>query len=197
MSNIKWGFFKNGLREQQNLLRQIKALKKVRINEKIRLVPFDGTRKVAIKWYQDVDNMFYIVGTPSIYTKRQIQQMYHWQNKHGQLYYIEYHTEKGFQTIGDVWLSEDDYAIVIDKKYRKKGIGRSVTKYFIHKAKKMNREFLVVSEVFNWNTASQKMFTSLNFYPYRKQKDAWSYRKRLRKNNLIDVRKKKPFFLDG
>lgn len=153
--------------------------KKVRINDKIRLVPFDKTRVAAFRWYQDSDSMFYIVGTPSIYSKKQIRQMYRWQNEHGLLYYIEYKVEGIFHTIGDVWLSEDDYAIVIDKRFRNRGIGRSVTKYFLYKAKKLERDYIHVSEIFNWNTASQKMFTSLNFYPYQQQKDAWSYRRRL------------------
>lgn len=184
MASAKWRLFPIHYIEPEPYLLEKKPLKKISVNSKIRLIPFDKTRKEAFRWYQDPDSMFYIVGTPSIYTKKQIRQMYHWQNEHGLLYYIEYNVGGGFRTIGDVWLSEDDYAIVIDKRFRNRGIGRNVTKYFIYKAQKMEREFIHVSEIFTWNKASQKMFTSLNFYPYKKQKDAWSYRRRLTVSHL-------------
>ncbi|WP_256924798.1 GNAT family N-acetyltransferase [Candidatus Enterococcus mansonii] len=158
--------------------------KKIRINEEIRLVPFDTLRRQSLKWYQDPESMRNIIGTPTIYTKEQIKQMYEWQNEHGLLYYIEFDTgNKRFQTIGDVWLSEDDYAIVIDKEFRNRRIGQRVTKYFIYKSKKLGREFITVSEIFNWNKASQKMFTRLKFYPFKEQKDSWSYRKSLKDKN--------------
>ncbi|MFC3634276.1 GNAT family N-acetyltransferase [Enterococcus rivorum] len=179
MTGAKWRFFQTKNIESEPPIQKKNPLKKIKVSAKIRLVPFDRTRREAFRWYQDPDSMYYIVGAPSIYTKKQIRQMYHWQNENGLLYYIEYNVGEQFRTIGDVWLSEDDYAIVIDKRFRNKGIGRSVTKYFIYKAQKMERKYIYVSEVFTWNSASQKMFTSLGFYPYEKQKDAWSYRKRL------------------
>ncbi|WYJ98470.1 hypothetical protein DOK67_0002781 [Enterococcus sp. DIV0212c] len=157
------------------------SLKKVRINENIRLVPFDKLRMESLKWYQDPESMRNIVGKKCTYTKEQIKQMYEWQNDHGILYYIEYKNGHKFQIIGDVWLAEDDYAIVIDQEFRNRQIGRIVTKYFIYKSKKMGREFMTVSEIFNWNKASQKMFTNLKFYPVKEQKDSWSYRRRLKK----------------
>lgn len=162
--------------------------KKIRIAKNIRLIPFDKVRKESLKWYQDPESMRNIVGIKSTYTKEQIQQMYEWQHEHGLLYYIEYTSRNQSQIIGDVWLAEDDYAIVIDQAFRHRHIGRMVTKYFIYKSKKMGRDFMTVSEVFNWNKASQKMFTRLKFYPFKENKDSWSYRKRLknpeRKNRL-------------
>ncbi|MGX7148945.1 GNAT family N-acetyltransferase [Enterococcus ureasiticus] len=155
--------------------------KKVRITENVRLIPFDKIRKESLKWYQDPESMRSIVGTKTTYTKEQIQQMYEWQNEHGLLYYIEYNSGKHPQIIGDVWLAEDDYAIVIDRAFRNRHIGRMVTKYFIYKSQKMGRDFITVSEIFNWNKASQKMFTNLDFYPFKENKDSWSYRKRLKK----------------
>lgn len=154
--------------------------KKVRITEKVRLIPFDKIRKESLKWYQDPESMRNIVGIKIIYTKEQIQQMYEWQNEHGLLYYIEYNGGDRPQIIGDVWLAEDDYAIVIDQAFRNRHIGRIVTKYFIYKSKKLGRDFITVSEIFNWNKASQKMFTNLDFYPFRENKDSWSYRRRLK-----------------
>ncbi|MBO0468297.1 GNAT family N-acetyltransferase [Enterococcus plantarum] len=154
--------------------------KKVRLSETIRLIPFDTLREESLKWYQDPESMRNIVGVRITYTKEQIQQMYEWQNDHGLLYYIEYKKDKKTQIIGDVWLAEDDYAIVIDKAFRDQHIGRMVTKYFIYKSKKMGRDFMTVSEIFNWNKASQKMFTRLDFFPFKENKDSWSYRKRLK-----------------
>ncbi|MHC5229152.1 GNAT family N-acetyltransferase [Enterococcus sp. LJL99] len=152
----------------------------IRIGKKIRLVQFDFLREEALDWYQDPESMQDIMGKPVIYTREQIREMYLWQNKHGMLYYIEYELQGRFRTIGDVWLAEDDYAIVIDKKYRNRHIGRIVTQYFIHKAEVMDREFIIVSEIFNWNKASQRMFKNLNFYPYKKLQDSCSYRRNLK-----------------
>lgn len=157
------------------------VLKKVQISKHVCLIPFDKIRKESLKWYQDPDSMRNIVGKKSVYTKQQIQQMYEWQNEHGLLYYIEYKNNKRAQIIGDVWLAKDDYAIVIDKAFRNRHIGRMVTKYFIYKSKKLGREFITVSEIFNWNKASQKMFTKLGFYPFKENEDSWSYRRQLQK----------------
>ncbi len=158
--------------------------KKVRVNKEIRLIPFDQFRQESLKWYQDPESMYNIVGSKIAYTKKQIQQMYEWQNEHGLLYYIEYNNGEHLQIIGDVWLAHDDYAIVIDQAFRNRHIGRRVTKYFIYKAKKLGRNYITVSEIFNWNKASQKMFTSLNFYPFKENKDSWSYRRRLKTDTI-------------
>lgn len=155
--------------------------KKIRINEKIYLIPFDKFRKESLKWYQDPNSMYNIVGVKTMYTKEQIKQMYDWQNKNGRLYYIEYNGRSRSHIIGDVWLAEDDYAIVIDQTFRNRHIGRKVTKYFIYKSKKMGKEYITVSEIFNWNKASQKMFTGLQFHPFKENKDSWSYRKSLKR----------------
>ncbi|MCA5012931.1 GNAT family N-acetyltransferase [Enterococcus sp. S22(2020)] len=189
MTSIKWRTLATDLVRKRTQMStessfNQNSLKKVRINESIRLSPFDKFRNEALKWYQDPENMRNIVGIETIYSKEQVKQMYHWQNEHGFLYYIEYRDGDCFQTIGDVWLAEDDYAIVIDQAFQNRHIGRMVTKYFIYKAKKLGRERITVSEIFNWNEASQKMFTHLNFYPYKKQKDSWSYRKRLKNQHL-------------
>ncbi|MTD39015.1 GNAT family N-acetyltransferase [Erwinia sp. CPCC 100877] len=152
---------------------------KIRLNDQLRLVLFDGVRSDTYHWYQDPESMKNIVGKSICYTKKQIDQMYQWQNKHGWLYYIEYKQKRHFLTIGDVWLGKTDYAIVIDGQYRANQIGHKVTKYFIHKSRQLGREYFLVSEIFNWNKASQKMFTRLKFYPYKENKDSWSYRKKL------------------
>ena len=165
--------------ENKNTLKKEKP-RMIRIGKRIRLVQFDYLREEALEWYQDPESMQDIMGKPVIYTREQIREMYLWQNKYGMLYYIEYELQGRFQTIGDVWLAEDDYAIVIDKKYRNRHIGRIVTKYFIRKAKVMDREFIIVREIFNWNKASQKMFENLHFYPYKELQDSWSYRRELK-----------------
>lgn len=160
--------------------------KKIYLNKKVRLVPFDKMRKESLRWYRDKASMKNIVGTSTIYDREKVKKMYDWQDKNGQLYYIEYLENRRYQTIGDVWLAKNDYAIVIDQNYRSRHIGRLVTKYFIYKSKKMGRDSMIVGEIFNWNKASQKMFTSLKFYPYKENKNSWSYRKKLKatsKNN--------------
>ncbi|MGC6767607.1 GNAT family N-acetyltransferase [Enterococcus sp. LJL128] len=160
--------------------------RKVYLSKRVRLVPYDTVRSESLGWYQDTESMRNIVGVATAYDQNKISQMYDWQNKNGLLYYIECLEEGQFRTVGDVWLSKDDYAIVIDEAYRNRHIGRLVTKYFIYKSKKMGRETMIVREIFNWNKASQKMFTSLKFYPFKEYKNSWSYRKKL--TSLSDKR---------
>lgn len=50
-------------------------------------------------------------------------------------------------------------------------------KVFHLSIKKMGRDFFTVSEIFNWSKASQKMFTRLDYYPFKEQKMSWSYRR--------------------
>lgn len=169
---------KRVLDNQESSFRQFKN-GRVYLGKRIRLVRFDKIRKESLRWYRDPESMKNIVGTATVYDKKQVEEMYHWQNEHGQLYYIEYLKNDAYQTIGDVWLAKDDYAIVIDQDFRSLHIGRTVTKYFIYMSRKMGRESMIVSEVFNWNKASQKMFASLKFYPFKEHKNSWSYRKRL------------------
>lgn len=154
--------------------------KRIYLNERIRLASYDCMREESLAWYQDKESMKNIVGKSIVYDRDKIVQMYDWQNKNGELFYIEYLDGNGYKTIGDVWLAKNDYAIVIDQEHRNRHIGRIVTKYFIYRAKKNGWDTLVVSEIFNWNKASQKMFTSLKFYPFKEHKNSWSYRKRLK-----------------
>lgn len=154
--------------------------KRIYLNERLRLASFDEIREESLTWYQDEESMKSIVGKAVAYDREKISKMYDWQNQNGELFYIEYLVEGVYQTIGDVWLAKNDYAIVIDRAYRNQHIGRSVTKYFIYRAKKNGWETMFVSEIFNWNKASQKMFTSLKFYPFKEHKNSWSYRKRLK-----------------
>lgn len=156
------------------------AGKRIQLNDHIRLVPFDGMREVSVGWYQDEASMRNIVGKSIAYDQEKILQMYDWQNKNGELFYIEFLEGESYQTIGDVWLAKNDYAIVIDTKYRNQHIGRTVTKYFIYRARKKGWDTMVVSEIFNWNKASQRMFTRLKFYPFKEHKHSWSYRKKLK-----------------
>lgn len=175
--------------EQVNLKLLTNQANNIQITSNVRLVPFDGLRKESYCWYQDQETMKNIVGKPLRYTKRQVFEMYEWQHRFGELYYIEYRDPKeplgSYFTIGDVWLSADDYAIVIDKKFQNQHIGRNVTNYFIHYAKKKGQKYFIVSEVFNWNKASQRMFSNLKLYPYKENQDSWSYRRYLQKEKNI------------
>lgn len=153
--------------------------RKVRVTDQIFLRPFDRVHKESLRWYQDPIAMRNIVGTYNEYSVEQIHKMYDWQQANGELYYIEYKKEGTFYIIGDVWLAEDDYAIVIDEAFRNQHIGRTVTKYFIFKARKLGRDYLIVSEIFKWNKASQRMFEGLGFSVFARQKDSLSYRKKI------------------
>lgn len=174
----------NLLEKRQFSLKKLKldqsdTTKRIRVTDRIYLRPYDKVRKESLQWYQDPVSMRYIVGSYSEYSIQQIRKMYDWQKANGSLYYIEYKKNDQSYIVGDVWLAEDDYAIVIDEAFRNQHIGRTVTKYFIYKARKLGREYLTVSEIFKWNKASQQMFEHLGFSVFAHQKDSLSYRKKL------------------
>lgn len=163
-------------------LEPVSKVKRIRVTDQIYLCPFDQLREESLRWYQDPVSMRNIVGSYSEYSIEQICKMYEWQKANGFLYYIEYKKNGRTFVVGDVWLAEDDYAIVIDENFRNQHIGRTVTKYFIYKAKKLGREYMIVSEIFKWNKASQQMFEGLGFTVFSDQNDSLSYRKKIKQS---------------
>jgi len=90
--------------------------------------------------------------------------MYHYLDKHGELYFIEVLEGNQWKRIGDVCLCEADLPIVIgDPAYRGKGVGKKVLAALIERGKSLGYPAIRVGEIYDWNTASRKCFESLGF----------------------------------
>ncbi|WP_440897664.1 GNAT family N-acetyltransferase [Amphibacillus sp. Q70] len=139
-----------------------------RIDDNIMLIPYDGIRDEALVWYTDPDIQWLVNKTRDPYSKEQLQNMYQWQKENGELYYIEYQEKEKMATIGDVWLSADNFAIVLAQGYQNKGIGTRIIKYFLSELKKSGRKELLVDEVYDWNEGSNKLFQKLGFKKIQK-----------------------------
>lgn len=110
------------------------------IDSKLRLRRFDDYYNFALQWYQDLELVKLVDGpAASVYTKEKLKRMYEYLNCRGELYFIEVLEENKYKPIGDVALCKDNLPIVIgDKLYHNKGIGKSVLRSLILRA----REFL-------------------------------------------------------
>lgn len=148
--------------------------KKIKISDTLFLQPYDYLRKESLVWYSDLEIQWLVNGTSIPFNYSDIERMYEWQNEHGELFYIEYLEKNIFQTIGDVCFSDKDFAIVIDKRFQGRGVGKKVVKYFENKLNK-NKSFRVKS-VYKYNKGSQRLFESLGFEKIDNG-DYYSYRK--------------------
>ncbi len=121
------------------------------------LIPYQALRKEALAWYADPEIQWLVNGIKTAYSVEQVKQMYDWQKAHGDLYYIEY-GEKDRQTIGDVWICDTDFAIVIAPDYQGQGVGTAVVQFFKERSAQMR-----VQEVYSYNKGSQRLFEQAGF----------------------------------
>lgn len=149
------------------------------INDTLCLEPFDFVRAEALEWYRDPGIMKNVIGQEHPFSTDEIMAMYVWQLARGDLYYICFHDGEGWLTIGDVWIAEHDYALVLASDFQGYGFGRTITEYFIAQKAATGADYMDIEEVFLWNKASQKLFTRLGFYPYERLALGWKYRKKL------------------
>lgn len=89
--------------------------------------------------------------------------MYTVLNSRGELYFIEKKVDGNYIPVGNVTFCRDDMPIVIAKPYRNQGIGRKVIRLLIERAKTLGYTEVRVKEIFEYNTASQRLFKSCGF----------------------------------
>lgn len=135
----------------------------LQVTETLRLVSYTGLRNVSLWWYRDARLVHQVVGRWKMYQKEDVLKMYAWQQARGALYYLEKQNANGWQTIGDVWVAERDFAIVLDPLFQRKGIAKLVVNYCLDRAKKEGKTAFYVSQVYAWNTYSQHLFRALGF----------------------------------
>jgi L-amino acid N-acyltransferase YncA len=83
----------------------------------------------------------------------------------GELFLIEELTPTGWTPIGDVTLQPSGIPILLCPPARGRGIGRNVLRTLITYAREAGRTEILVNEVYGYNDAARRLFTSAGFVP--------------------------------
>lgn len=134
------------------------------VDNYIRLRTVKNDYEFALIWYQDKEIVYNVDGNTEPYDLELLAKMYSYWSNVGECYFIEILEDNVYKPIGDVTLCIDDLPIVIgDKNYHNKGIGRKVVNTLIKRAKKLNFKEVIIEEIYDFNIASIKLFTSIGF----------------------------------
>ena len=154
----------------------------IEIDETLRLRRYDGQHDFALAWYQDEETLMLVDGKNEPYDTEKLNRMYRALNSWGELYFIEVLTDKGYEPIGDVTFWQEDMPIVIgDSSYRGQGIGKKVVRALISRAKELGYTYLLVDEIYFYNTGSRRLFESVGFKAYETTEKGNRYRLELEK----------------
>ena len=133
------------------------------VSDILRLRKFDDDFDFAFGWYQDEELVYLVDGVRRPYSRETLSNMYHYLDKHGELYFIEV-LEERWKPVGDVCFWKEDMPIVIgDPAYRGKGIGSQVIAALIGRGRELGYDRLVVNEIYEYNTTSRKCFENTGF----------------------------------
>lgn len=160
----------------------------IEIDSGLRLRKYDGIYDFALSWYRDLDTVYLVDGAKEAYDIEKLHCMYEYLNTHGELYFIEVFENNCFTPIGDVTFWQSDMPIVIgDTRYRGMEVGKKVVAKLIERGKSLAYPCLYINEIYKYNIASQKLFTSLGFVEYEQTSDGFRYKLELNKNvNIWD-----------
>ncbi len=146
------------------------------VTDALRLRRYDGSHAFALSWYQDEETVWLADGDRDVDTPELLNRMYSCQSAGGELYFIEALEDAGWKPIGDVCLSPDDFAIVIgEKAYRARGVGRAAVSALVERARALGWERVRVSDIYDFNAGSQRLFSSLGFQTELKTEKGHSY----------------------
>ncbi len=146
------------------------------VSDTLRLRKYDGKHDFALTWYLDPETVWLVDGDKDIYTPELLNKMYTHQDTHGELYFIEFRERNSWKPIGDVCLSLDDFAIVIgERDLRGRGVGRAVVSALVDRARALGWERVRLSDIYDFNAGSQRLFTSLGFQKEAKTEKGHSY----------------------
>ena len=152
----------------------------IQIDQALRLRRYDGTADFALAWYQDPELVYLVDGVRKPYDRETLYNMYNYLVARGELYFIEARAWDGYAPIGDVAFSETDLPIVIGvPEYRGRGVGRQVILTLMDRGRQLGYEKMSVREIYDFNTASIRCFTSCGFAPVEKTGQGWRYEAKL------------------
>ena len=126
------------------------------VDDGLRLRKFDDSFDFAFEWYQDPETVWLVDGVRRPYTRETLANMYHYLDRHGELYFIEALDGGVFRSIGDVCFWQKDMPIVIgDPRYRGRGIGRRVVAALVRRGRALGFHRLEVREIYEYNVPSR------------------------------------------
>lgn len=137
----------------------------IEIDSCLRLRKYCDDCCFALSWYQDEETLMLVDGVNHPYDLDRLYRMYHYLRDRGEVYFIELRQDGGsFEPIGDVTFWQEDMPIVIGRKeLRGQGIGRRVISALVDRARQLGFSSLKVSEVYDYNIGSRRMFESVGF----------------------------------
>ncbi len=150
----------------------------IEIDSTLRLRKWSEPCDFALPWYQDEETLLLVDGANQPYDMEKLMRMYHYLETQGEEYYIEARTsaDAAFVPIGDATFWQDDMPIVIgEKAWRGKGVGKKVVQALISRAKVLGFTCLRISEIYEYNIASQSLFKSVGFRQAEKTEKGCSY----------------------
>jgi len=160
-------------------IRGIEQPEIINIDRELRLRKYTDDCAFALEWYQDEETLMLVDGVNAPYDMDRLYRMYHYLGERGEVYFIEFKSADGleYRPIGDVSFWQNDMPIVIGyKSLRGQGIGRRVIKSLINRAGQLGFPYLEVDEIYDFNTASQRLFESLGFKAVQKTEKGQKYR---------------------
>ncbi|GAB3913687.1 hypothetical protein GCM10011575_19660 [Microlunatus endophyticus] len=115
--------------------------------------------------YQDPDSLRMVDGPRARpYKLRGLKDMFRYMSDHGELYLIERLNADGtWKPIGDAALQPGAIPVVIAPGHRNQGIGRAVVAALIGRARQLGWRSVNVSDIYDYNTASRRLYTSWGF----------------------------------
>ena len=149
----------------------------IAVDDTLRLRRFDGKYEFALGWYLDAETVRLVDGQAKPYDMQRLGQMYRYLDEHGELYFIEVFRHGAFVPVGDVTFWQYDCPIVIgEPQLRGCGVGRRVLAVLIARGRQLGYDCLYVDEIYDFNTASRRLFESMGFAAYEKTQCGQRYR---------------------
>lgn len=139
----------------------------IQIDSNLRLRAYDGDFRQAVAWYQDevvYRNSEGITDAGQVPNEEYVREMYDYLSRSGECYFIEVLEDDKFVPIGDVTLKEENPPIVIGvSRYRGIGIGKKVMQAIIARARELGISRFYNTAIYDYNTASRRLYESLGF----------------------------------
>lgn len=150
----------------------------IEISPTLRLKKFSGEFDFALPWYSDPVVLKMSEGeNAKPYTLENLNKTYSYLNANGELYWIEELRGDKFVPIGDVTMWQEDMPIALGSPdVRGRGIGKAVVCALIDRARSLGWHELRVENIFSYNEASRRLFTSCGFAECAKTENGASYK---------------------
>ncbi len=123
------------------------------------LVKYFPAYKLTLSLYEDKETVKMVDNSETPYDLDQLERMYEYLNKNGNLFYIAYKNN----LVGDCAIFDDNMvALVVSKGYRGRKIGSKVLDRLITLAKEKDMAYLK-AEIYDFNQVSKSLFKSHGF----------------------------------